>query len=914
MDEENQNNNEKNVEEKAKDLIKDNAQMVKDTANLAKNIGTGNVLEIVKDSINLLKNKQFRRRLIFSMLYPFIGIAILGCLLFGIFNAVGDSVQGIVDKLANFFVLDNDGAIVVDNNQVDTIINTIKELGVSIDGLKLMGDVDYSNPDIQAENQKALRRYIKEFFEAQAMTQTLNTKPNWIEENILHKGKPYGTVYVYRTLKEEEVIDTSTKLEQLGYVPYEKMVALQQTGNVDTIKKKFSIDSDGKLVIAGWTETEVYVDGVKNEGASNKTVILKAIDYKNAISQYTTSMNFFLYLAMVSENPEFVSAVTDLVKNSEIRLVVMDKKTTTSAIETHSRITHTKTLTEGENGADDEITTSSNSSSNVVETINKTTTPIVNVTYVKTWFCEQSITYNKKTEEYPPIVGESVQEEADDPEPPLTSEGSVSWVTDKQLQVTTNGSSRVNEGEIYYEQGVNSGVIPRVGEKGCQGIKDKNGNGKVDENEIVDEESRFIGLLDDKFKIPNSTRYDSAGGNVVSGAEWLFYLFQKDASLQNLEIWMRYILNIYTGSNRYGEINFEDIAINYEIREIPSSTTGSNYIVNTTMAPEICIKDENVLKQAIGKVYSGKMKENLTSEAQNFISMQTRYNVNAVFAIAVTVIESSAGTNWAAIDPSTYNWYSITGSYNGKTYKNPNSSNPRTWRVYPSFKEATFDFGDLIANSSYYFKALRYSVEEIAPVYCSKEWGNSVISVMNEILVAAGISVQTEGISEGGVTTDEAARQLQDYIETELIHTQVHKGGAYQSGPFARWWTAGYNNLQPFQCTWWANGRASMYLEQHGTKYKKYPTQTGHGGYYYDINKASGWFNYGQEPKPNSIISWTKGEYGHVAYVEGVTSDGIYISHAGSGTSWYGVQKIPLNGSIWSGYKLNGYIYLDEPK
>ena len=105
-----------------------------------------------------------------------------------------------------------------------------------------------------------------------------------------------------------------------------------------------------------------------------------------------------------------------------------------------------------------------------------------------------------------------------------------------------------------------------------------------------------------------------------------------------------------------------------------------------------------------------------------------------------------------------------------------------------------------------------------------------------------------------------------------------------------------------------------QYLELYGTKYTSYPTEMGHGGQYYDNNVSGGWFAYGQEPRANSIISWKKGnDYGHVAYVEAVDSTGIWISHAGSGLSWFGIQKIPLDGSIWSGYTLNGYIYLDEP-
>ena len=99
---------------------------------------------------------------------------------------------------------------------------------------------------------------------------------------------------------------------------------------------------------------------------------------------------------------------------------------------------------------------------------------------------------------------------------------------------------------------------------------------------------------------------------------------------------------------------------------------------------------------------------------------------------------------------------------------------------------------------------------------------------------------------------------------------------------------------------------------------KRYPTQVGNGGDYYSRNVQNGWFNYGSTPRPNSIICWRgfgvgRYKYGHVAYVEGVTSDGIYISHAGNGEAWYGIQKIPLDGRFGNYGTPTGYIYLDSP-
>ena len=149
-------------------------------------------------------------------------------------------------------------------------------------------------------------------------------------------------------------------------------------------------------------------------------------------------------------------------------------------------------------------------------------------------------------------------------------------------------------------------------------------------------------------------------------------------------------------------------------------------------------------------------------------------------------------------------------------------------------------------------------------------------------------------------------------------------GGGWSNGlpsQFDKWhdWSAGINVLQPWQCTWWANGRASEFLETYGTKYKKYPTQSGNGGDYYSYNVSGGWFNYGSTPKPYSLISWSSGSYGHVAFVEAVEDNGsahpdILISEAGSGTYFGGVRRLSYPYSYGSGYTLNGFVYLDEPR
>ncbi len=123
--------------------------------------------------------------------------------------------------------------------------------------------------------------------------------------------------------------------------------------------------------------------------------------------------------------------------------------------------------------------------------------------------------------------------------------------------------------------------------------------------------------------------------------------------------------------------------------------------------------------------------------------------------------------------------------------------------------------------------------------------------------------------------------------------------------------------LQIYQCTWWANSRAGEYLNlQDPEKYPiGYPTASGNGGQYYDKNLEGGWFNYGPDPKPNSIgCGSSSSVYGHVYYVEAVdyVNGYYYISHAGGGEQWFGITKCKIGEGPW-GDTCYGFIYLDEP-
>ena len=219
-----------------------------------------------------------------------LAIVLVCSILYGIFDSVGDAIAGVVDGIVDFFTIDNEGVIQVDSNQVDSIINSITSLGIDIEDLKLAGDLDYSDEAVQEENEKQLRKYIKKFLEAQAMTQTINTNPGFIEEALHGGSKSYGTVYVYRTKDNDTELD---KVEQMKYVTYEEMEQLKNAGNVSAIRNKYSIDPNtGELIVAGWTTTN----------GSSSTIFLRTLNYRDAIAQYTTPVTFLIYLTMITQN------------------------------------------------------------------------------------------------------------------------------------------------------------------------------------------------------------------------------------------------------------------------------------------------------------------------------------------------------------------------------------------------------------------------------------------------------------------------------------------------------------------------------------------------------------------------------------------------------------------------------------
>lgn len=166
--------------------------------------------------------------------------------------------------------------------------------------------------------------------------------------------------------------------------------------------------------------------------------------------------------------------------------------------------------------------------------------------------------------------------------------------------------------------------------------------------------------------------------------------------------------------------NSEDLGLGSE--EKTQTTSGIDYCVDISNSNAIQTCNEEQLKQIVNKAnVSQQGKDNMMSVIPDLIKFQEKYKINAVFYMAVIMAESSWGSDWDLIDPSTYNWGSVKGSNNGG-YVDRNGT---SWNVYTSFSDAAESWFELISGNTY-FGSQKYTVYQIGPTYCNSSWSDSV--------------------------------------------------------------------------------------------------------------------------------------------------------------------------------------------
>lgn len=397
-----------------------------------------------------------------------------------------------------------DGSIIIEEEQLAILEKMIEDMGVTKEKLGLTTD------------------NLKKIYAAEVVTQEINRQ---IPEE---EGKYYGRIYVKRAKDSTEEKD----LEDLTYIDYEQFKSL----SASEIIKYFSIH-DEKLCIASTRVTKGA------DGTTTEQVNIQELAYKNQLLPYMMPVEFLLDLCLITHNPEFVIALADkVIDETKITIAVLQEETTTQTETTNKYKIETEILGyEAQYDKDGKyIGTVHYDPDNKVgkeqteiktETIT-TVSPIVKIVSIKSWFIEQTYTYNKVITT---TVTGGEEEEIDlpDEQKPLHN-----------YQYSHTNEHLNGESEKVYESTITRKVEQR------QYVTITTTQGTYQEGitkEPLDKADEFLKLLKTPFKMPESFREEAAIGDVVSGAGILLQMLQNSERTQAVEHIMRYILYIYTG-------------------------------------------------------------------------------------------------------------------------------------------------------------------------------------------------------------------------------------------------------------------------------------------------------------------------------------------------------------------------------
>lgn len=202
------------------------------------------------------------------------------------------------------------------------------------------------------------------------------------------------------------------------------------------------------------------------------------------------------------------------------------------------------------------------------------------------------------------------------------------------------------------------------------------------------------------------------------------------------------------------------------------------YIVKTDEDGAMPALTKEQVKYAIEKCYSGQMKENFMSMLDSYIFIQDNYKVNAAFPIAVSIAESSGGTNWDYIDSSTNNIYSIQGKIGGG-YQDRNGT---WWNVYTSMSDATEKFGELISNN--YFTQGKITVSTVGTIYCNPPtaWVNMITPELDKIYSTIAETIPQNG--DDGTTAENGDGYDQTFKSSSGKTYKLYIQNRYSNVPY----------------------------------------------------------------------------------------------------------------------------------
>lgn len=704
----------------------DNEQNNNDNNNIVK--------QAIKTETNNIKNGVMKKIIhaLLPILFNLLILLLIAGLLLLIVSVVVKAITGffngnntdnstkptIKEEVRNAVSLSEDGYNYIINQEfIDNIIRQLINGSVDPNALGITDNATLDENNNVDYGGKLDESMIKQYVEAEIRTMLPKIGSKDID----------GIVNIKRDNGEE-----GSEPRDLKYEPYEQL----KKDVADEEKKEGTIDyfsinpETFDLCYTTSTVVEVY----NQSGAlvsRTVNVTLNESEYQYALTPYSMTISFLTATHVVAQDNDFMKDLLSLQKDGKyIDLTLRDNKSVETEIASYSgEANYTEEEEQEVNGVTTTVTVPVTitidtdnagqfiSGAKPAKVVTTTITSEMMVTKADTWIAKVENTYSK-TEDIVEQTPYSEQYSGPYRNGTFSATGtfSGSLKTTKYTELNSNTDMEASVDKIVNL--IKYGNIDGIPE----GLTEK---------EAI-EKNKYI-------KVAN---------NLYSGAQFYFKLLEEDERNQNIEQVMKYVLYKVTGKD-YGVTDLSEVTSLFNESQFSYNfDASSDFMVDTSKSDKSLVLSKEQLTQGINAIYSGKQRENLLSAIDAFVEIQEKYHVNAVFAIALARIESSCGTAWDAIASSTYNWMSVTGSYKGKTYHNPNSTNPRWWRVYSSFSEATLDNADNIANGSYYFKAGKYTVSDIQPVYGGADKA-TYMNYISEFYSKLGINTSSSAPTTG---------------------------------------------------------------------------------------------------------------------------------------------------------------------
>ena len=561
-----------------------------------------------------------------------------------------------------------------------------------------------------------------------------------------------------------------------------------------------SNESEYVAVIATWKQIDTSVEtddmykdsNVEEYSKSEYIMTTTDVNYGELVDSYTMPFDLLWALLVVGEDKNFVFEIADLVYNSDIEITIHDNLTTNTDVDEWNYSRRTKAIVNADiktigggrtltSHISNDIHDPAGDDKKYVTTktvVTYTNTVNVALTRANVWIVdyENNYTYvdsgegstttntiTQEDQEYPSeptregtdySFCEHISEKISELESNLrsqlestTSTGASSGAssasssgTSTSMAGTPSVSSTVDAHVSYYDKYIN--ISDNVSNT-VQTQRYTSGTPSLKEKTDPDsEEPNFVTIF-------NKSEYKSNKSAIKDASSWLFEIIEINESTADMLDLIKYLL--YKATNiDYGVTEF-DFSIFYPGGLV---TVGAgDYIVHIDKSSQdIVIKDVETLKQAFSG-YSGSSE--LINHAQEFLDLQEEYRVNAVFAAAVSISETSAGRAGHAVNGKN-NWFNIECTCGG---------NHGRFETYSSARESIEAFYKQIAVKNYYFTEGNYTVRSIGMIYCENAdapggWIENTTTFMTQMFNAAGINPTSSATAtEQGEAIVAAARE-----------------------------------------------------------------------------------------------------------------------------------------------------------